>query len=422
MCSFAVSDRGGLLTSNDYAARRGPDYTSYTSINGINVVHNLLHITGERSIQPFEKNNKICVYNGEIYNYSKFKNYKSDGECLLDLYEEYGEGFASKLDGEYAIVLIDFDENKIILSSDCFSTKPMWYSFCDGIGIASFKTQLERIGFKNIIKQQHNTTNIFDLTTKKILNSFSNYTFCLHQHKDTFNDWNLAFQDSIRKRSYAKDIFIGLSSGFDSGLIALELTNQNIDFVTLSIIEGEDRGIIADRVRQLKNHKEIIIDESLYKEFQLLEYDEHDFKTDKAAFGIFNAFKVARELGKKVIICGHGADEIISDYGFNGKKIYEQSTFGGLFPNNLESVFPWNSFYEGTQQVYISKVESVASYFGIESRYPFLDQKLVQEFLWLTPRLKNTEYKGCIQNYLKQYNYPFALEKIGWPAAPCSLI
>ena len=38
------------------------------------------------------------------------------------------------------------------------------------------------------------------------------------------------------------------------------------------------------------------------------------------------------------------ADEIISDYGFNGKKIYSHSEFGGKFPKNLKTIFPWKKF------------------------------------------------------------------------------
>ena len=43
--------------------------------------------------KPFEDDNIICMFNGEIYNYSKFGNYKSDGECLIPLYKEYGDDF-----------------------------------------------------------------------------------------------------------------------------------------------------------------------------------------------------------------------------------------------------------------------------------------------------------------------------------------
>ena len=42
-----------------------------------------------------------------------------------------------------------------------------------------------------------------------------------------------------------------------------------------------------------------------------------------------------------------GADEILSDYGFNGKKITWHSCFGGRFPNDLNTIFPWESFFSG---------------------------------------------------------------------------
>ena len=38
--------------------------------------------------------------------------------------------------------------------------------------------------------------------------------------------------------------------------------------------------------------------------------------------------------------------------------------------------------------------------FNIETRYPFLDRDLVQEFLWLTAELKNKHYKAPLREYL----------------------
>lgn len=45
--------------------------------------------------------------------------------------------------------------------------------------------------------------------------------------------------------------------------------------------------------------------------------------------------------------------------------------------------------------------------FGLETRYPFLDVALVQEYLNLKPELKNKFYKSPITNYLMKYKYPF---------------
>ena len=421
MCSFGVTSKIGLLNVNDYAKKRGPDLTSYEHINNIELIHNLLHVTGEKTVQPLKQDNILCLYNGEIYNYQNFSTYKSDGECIIPLYKMYGEAFGRVLDGEFAIVLIDFVKGIILTITDCFGTKPLWYSFEKEFGIASFKSQLLRLGFKDIVKQKHNTTNIFSIDSKELIESFNNYSFELTQYKNSFDDWNRAFKQSIKKRTESKYIFTGLSSGFDSGLINLEMTNQNINYAAYSITENEREDIIKSRLKFIKNMVVVDVDPAAKQELDLLENDEYDFKSNKTSLGIYSVFKRARQQGNFVFISGHGADEIISDYGYNGKKIYEQSAFGGLFPEKLESVFPWNNFFEGLQRVYISKEESIASYFGIESRYPFLDFNVVQEFLWLAPQLKNKEYKSCIQNYLRQYNFPIAREKIGWPAAACPI-
>ena len=51
--------------------------------------------------------------------------------------------------------------------------------------------------------------------------------------------------------------------------------------------------------------------------------------------------------------------------------------------------------------------ERVGGCFGIESRYPFLDKQVVQEFLWLKDTIKNKEFKQCIAQYMRDNKFPF---------------
>ena len=117
--------------------------------------------------------------------------------------------------------------------------------------------------------------------------------------------------------------------------------------------------------------------------------------------------KIAKLNGFKVHISSCGADEIISDYGFNGKKIFSHSEFGGFFPENLENIFPWKKFYNDSQRSYLFKEEYVFGRYGLESRYPFLDTQVVQNFLNLKKELKNSEYKSPIAFFLRKHDYPF---------------
>ena len=264
---------GILLTNKDiqnynldhvleFLKKRGPDFTSVKYVQDYTFIHTLLSMTGPPTEQPFYNNDKsiISIFNGEIYNFEEFGDYKSDGECLVPLYEKYGEDFISYLDGEFAIVLIDFSKNKLIYSTDIFGTRPLWIAF-DGseFGISTYKSCLDRIGFTNNYEVLANKTVIFDLIKFKIIQEKRVHTFDLKQHKISFDDFNKAFAESIYKRTkYAKcGVFIGMSGGYDSGAIACELTKQNIGFTAYSISNVEDKTVVAER-KKLVNNANII--------------------------------------------------------------------------------------------------------------------------------------------------------------------
>jgi asparagine synthase (glutamine-hydrolysing) len=428
MCGFGVTNVGSIEESNQFCKKRGPDFTNIQTINGIQFLHNLLHITGTYTSQPFKKNNVACVFNGEIYNFQTFGDYKSDGECLIDLYLEHGEQFTKLLDGEFALCLIDFSTNKIVISTDTFACKPLWFDFANGFAVASYKSQLTQLGFSTAQKLSANTTKIFNLKNYQLTNEFQNFIFDLKQYKNTYDDWIVAFQTSIKKRSVntEKGMFLGLSSGYDSGAIACELTKQNKKFTAYSIINNENQNILDKRSNIIKDIVRIDMKPEQFKStrkqlrescedfFYKDKFFDYDIKKDQASVGLATICQYANNKQQRIYFSGQGADEILSDYGFAGKRIYKHSSFGGLFPDLLEGFFPWHSFWDGTQIQYLNKEEYVAGHFGIETRYPFLDRDLVQQFLWLSADLKNKKYKNVLAEYLEVNNFPYANEKRGF--------
>ena len=423
MCSFTVTNSTkDLKVGNVFSKRRGPDLTTTKNINGISILHNLLHITGEQTPQPFIDDDIVCVLNGEIYNFKEFGDYKSDGECLIPLYKEHGIEFAKKLDGEFAICIVDFKNSNLILINDTFATKPLWLG-TNGHhwGVASYKSSLQACQLTSIEKLPGNTAWKLDLHTLTELSSIQLVEFDLNQHKNSYDDWIIAFENSIRKRTQntSQKIFLGLSAGYDSGAISCALTNQKIDYKAYTILSNEDRFIIDQRHMLLNEGDKIGLSktefdnvkldiESLCEEFVYNDqYKNYNIKHDKASVGLGAICSRANLEERKIYLSGQGADEIISDYGFNGNKIYDHSSFGGMFPNDLSKIFPWHSFYDGTQIQYLNKEEYVAGAYGIETRYPFLDTTLVQEFLWLSSDLKNKKYKAPLDEYMMQNNYPF---------------
>jgi hypothetical protein len=138
---------------------------------------------------------------------------------------------------------------------------------------------------------------------------------------------------------------------------------------------------------------------------------------DQASAGLSYIVRLSRDRGALCYLSGSGADEILSDYGFNGEAFCGQSSFGGFFPKDLAEVFPWAEFFLSTQRDYLFKEEHVAGAHGVEARYPFLDPRVAQEFLWMTPELKNSEYKVGLHNAFVDWGYPFEQRtKLGFSA------
>jgi len=449
---------------NEYLKYRGPDVTNVKEIGGYTFIHNLLHITGEMIIQPFIKNDIVCLFNGEIYNYENFGDYKSDGECLIDLYEKIGDDFLKKLDGEFSICILDFKQKKIIFARDIFGTKPLYYNIDNSnISFSTYKSPLDRLECKTIKEVNNNTIYNYDIMNNKLEAKILHHFDFSNQYKTTYEDWEKAFLNSIKKRISNKNRkkFICLSSGYDSGCICLAANLLNEDYKTFTINAREDLNII--KARHLKNDKElfqIMLTKSLYSNAlqklnkiiePILYYSKTEIYTknslifppaqyssdmyiseDKASVGLSYICDIASDEGYRIFLSGQGADEIYADYGFNGRDSGGgHSRFGGRWPSNMLSKINgkkfisndvnddviWDSFFKSPQRNYIMKEDCVSGAHGIEGRFPYLDKDVVQEFLWLDVKLKNQEYKGPLGFFLEKYKYPYSKNtKIGFKA------
>jgi asparagine synthase (glutamine-hydrolysing) len=123
---------------------RGPDNTGlWISEDGHTALaHKRLSILdlSERSNQPFEDalNHLITVFNGEIYNYLALRDdlvllghsfsTNSDTEVISKGFAEWGSDIFCKLEGMFAIAIIDNKNNKIFLARDRAGEKPLFYS------------------------------------------------------------------------------------------------------------------------------------------------------------------------------------------------------------------------------------------------------------------------------------------------------
>jgi len=122
--------------------RRGPDHEGQYVDGMLAFGHRRLSVIdlSVASNQPWvDPDNRLAlVFNGAIYNYKELRteligkgysfNSEGDTEVVLKAYAAWGESFASRLHGMFAIAIWDGQKQQLILVRDRFGIKPLYYS------------------------------------------------------------------------------------------------------------------------------------------------------------------------------------------------------------------------------------------------------------------------------------------------------
>ena len=316
--------------------------------------------------------------------------------------------------------------------TDIFGTKPLFYSLEKSIiSISSLRSTLEINDHKKILKCEPNTIYIFDLEKSELSVTKNYFKFDLIQHRDTFDNWNESFLNSVRKRfvNSKHDIILPLSSGHDSGAIACAFDILGIKYYTYSFFKDEHRKVLSKRIikrlfkEPLKTRFKNELGHKKIREEMILHLENNcdpfyygpnndnltiDGRKDPGAHGLSYILKKVQKMNKniKIVASAQGGDEIF----FNNQKYTFDKPNPEKFGDNLSTLFPWQNFYYGAQMSYLAKEESVGGSYGLETRYPLLDKYVVQEYLNLLPKLKNQFYKSPITNFLIENNYPLRLD------------
>ena len=238
-----------------YLASRGPDGTGEICGEKYYALHTRLAITGNHP-QPISKKNKIILYNGEIYNdWKKYSHNYSDADYLTNFIIKNNSSHLHKLDGEYAIIIYDKIENSLKLVSDPFATKPMYWAISgDSLVVSSYDQTLRDLNIeeKKINQIQPNSCITFDLTKNfkmKIDFPIKRFSF-KSKRKSNFQNFFKYFNLAIMKRTanISKKVFVPLSSGHDSGLIATTLNYLKFPFTSYYVPFGEDEKVLEKKL------------------------------------------------------------------------------------------------------------------------------------------------------------------------------
>ena len=398
---------GFLITRRQVAdhpgiQRRGPDLTQTLELGGYHFKQYLTSVVGESAPSSLADDDLVAVFDGEIYNRPEGI---GNAEALIRLYRQHGEDFARHLDGDFAVAIYDFSRRILVVATDPFGTKLV---FVNGSEVASYHSALgdgERV--------PPNTVVVVDLDKSESRQAFVDPFDFDHQHKESYDDWIVAFEQAVTKRA-TDGCYLPLSAGYDSGGLDCALAKlgfaykaysiegtENLDLLRQRMPDGEILRMDAETFAEQKSFLGQYAEPTSFR-FKMRRNDgsegSYDVLDDDASYGLALIHSLALAEGRKVFLSGTGGDDI-----FAGHR---------QWPEKLE---PWVDFARRWGTAYLAKEEFAAGVFGVEARYPFFDRAVVQEFLWLTPELKSRFYKAPLHVYMEANGYPFDEEvKMGF--------
>jgi asparagine synthase (glutamine-hydrolysing) len=341
---------------------RGPDASCAIQDGNIILGHSLLSIREHgRKQQPFETDESIVVFNGEIYNFDTLQNIfsmddiTSEVALIAELYERYGTDFFRRLYGEFAIAIWDKISKKLILTRDFFGTKPLYYYVEDQCMFASeisailetpfinkqfntkelydiltFGGSLEKTGYSHIYKVQPGEVVTIDENLKVFSHREILRFRTLDSEHQSYNQTSFAketeriLNKSIKKRLLSdKEIAISLSGGLDSSLISiLAKGKQTISTVSLNLEplgKKYSEGIYQKQAIELLDLPNSIINVT-EKNLQGLVHRTMQSHTDCTFHPtMFADLLIAEHLQKRgirVLLTGDGADELFMGYDY----------------------------------------------------------------------------------------------------------
>ena len=354
----------------------------------------------EFGMQPFSYDDKVLVCNGEIYGFRDIKiellkkgySFKSDSDCeiLLPLFKEFDFEMFSKLDAEFALIIYDKKEDKIIAARDPLGIRPLYYG-----------------------KSKSNDTYIFASEPKILVDlvedifpfppgyyfdgeKFIQYSFITDveskhtRMRDVEKNIHSLLVEGVRKR-LDSDAPIGflLSGGLDSSLvcsIATKILKKPIETFAIGMekdaIDLKYAKEVADYLKT--NHHEVIITrDDVISSLEEVIYNlaTYDITTIRASVGMYLLCKYIHEnTDIKVLLTGEISDELFgykyTDYAPNPEEFQKESK------KRIDEIHMYD----------VLRADRCISSNSLEARVPFGDLAFVKYVMEIDPKIKMNRY------------------------------
>lgn len=398
--------------------------------------------------QNFKKNNISINILGNVYNKKEKRITPNE---IYDLYIQHKRNISKFIEGTYAIIIIDYDKDKIYIHQDFFGNCQYIYFYKDKNEIIisnrlrtiilnkEINWKLNYNATKKFIKKGYivgkNTLikNIYKIPGKKELKiDLKRKKIKLERYKKerlkkehiSLDKYNETFE-KVTLSSIHEDLGITISSGYDTNYLLYNIRkklNKPINAFCIGGRIGRNEIPIAQKICEqypnMKFFSKLVDGDSLIK------YPEIIFALEGAIYesGIFLQYelsKLVNKSGNHNIVLGECADQVLNYELYHpfmaviNKIKYNKSKIIKKLIKNIDYK-PYKDVYEMASYKIIKKNGILMNYFGLNPEYPYLRTefiKIAKNVVELGDKEK-IFHKKVIDNTLSS-NVSKMLQKIG---------
>jgi asparagine synthase (glutamine-hydrolysing) len=389
---YSKRNNSDIKVNVETLTKRGPDRTKEI-VDVDKIFHLVFHRlcindVSENGDQPFtNKGESIFVMcNGEIFNYQALvKKYnlelssQSDCEIILRLYEKklINKETIKEFNGDFAFLIYDKFQNKVILSRDRIGVRPLFYGFTkdnDFVVSSEIKAMSMCDEIHHVLPGtittyfQEKGRNVNNELYFEVLNRITYSKPCQNLRNLLINSVKLRL---LSDRPIGCLLSGGLDSSIVSSILCKLLGPKNVRTYSIGM-EGSLDLLYAKKVADFlgTKHTEVLFtpEEGLKAIPEVIYHlESYDITTIRASVGMYLLGKyISENTNDKVIFSGEGSDEILCGY------LYFHYAPTPRYAHE-ESLRLISELYKYD----VLRADRCISSHGLELRVPFLDPNVV---------------------------------------------
>ncbi len=436
--SDAAALRKTALEMSKRLRHRGPDWSGVYSTDKAILVHERLAIVdpgnGAQPLYNPERTHVLAV-NGEIYNHKELEKglsvdfqfqTGSDCEVILAKYKEKGAAFLDEINGIFAFILYDAEQDAYLIGRDHIGIIPLYmgYDECGNFYVASEMKALTPV-CKSV--QEFPPGHYLWSKDGELKRYYQRDWMEFDSVKDNVTD-KLALRDALEdavKRQLMCDVPYGvlLSGGLDSSIISAvtkrfaarrveddgksEAWWPQLHSFAVGLKGSPDLSAaqkVADHLGTIHHEITFTVQEGIDALRDVIYHLEtYDVTTIRASTPMYLMARFIKAMGIKMVLSGEGSDELFGGYLYFHKapdaKEFHEETVRKLSQLHMYDCLRAN--------------KSMAAW-GVEGRVPFLDKEFIDVAMRLNPKDKMCG-NGKIEKHILREAFEHYLPKeVAW--------